>query len=148
MSLFTVLGDQDQVAKEPQRSTRGSVGYDLRSNSKEPIYIPKWSQEVIPTGYGVEGEKAAFVLSRSGLAAKNGVSVLNAPGLIDMDYEGEIKIILSTRSTDFTVNFNDRIAQLVFFDDLDYYSRRAMLGLPSHTEDLRGSGGFGSSGVK
>lgn len=147
--IFGVVDKNNlEVAKEPIRSTAGSLGYDLRSNEKEPVVIPPWSERVIKTGYRLLLDEAALILPRSGLAAKLGVTVLNAPGLIDMDYQGQLMVILATRSATFTVNFNDRIAQLVFCSDFDWHSQESLTLSPCHAEYERTTNGLGSTGVK
>jgi dUTP pyrophosphatase len=125
--------------------TEGSFGYDLRANIPEPEYLYPEQILVLPTGVAIHTQgPAALVLSRSGLAAK-GVFVVNAPGLIDYDYQGEIKVILSNIKTDrFLINPGDRIAQLVFttlhtpsFKVVNHFSYKT----------LRGVDGLGSTGT-
>ena len=100
----------------PTYQTNGSAGMDVCACIDEPIIIPAGSIELISTGLAISlpvGYECQ-VRSRSGLAAKNGVFVLNAPGTIDSDYRGEIKVILANLGKDdFTISRGDRIAQLV-----------------------------------
>lgn len=128
----------------PQYQTEGSAGMDVSSN--EDITIsPGWRQAVgtglyleIPKGYEVQ------VRSRSGLAIKNGVSVLNSPGTIDSDYRGEIGIILINEGTyPFEIKKGDRIAQLV----LQPVIQMKFEEVEELSDTERGSGGFGSSGI-
>ena len=129
----------------PSYETSDSAGMDIRSNKK--ITIKKGSTETIGTGLYIQLPSGyeAQIRSRSGLASKKGVIVLNSPGTIDADYRGEIKIILANLSgKDFEVKKGDRIAQMViaqyeqvYFEDVD-----------SLNKTDRGSGGFGSTGIK
>lgn len=125
----------------PKRQTAGSAGYDLYA-SEDAVIAPN-SVKIIGTGVGTELSPGyvAFVCSRSGLAAKNGVAVLNAPGIIDEDYQQEIKVILMNFGvTPLLINKGDRIAQLV----LTKYET----GLDSGSENFaQRQGGLGSTGV-
>ena len=131
----------------PNYETLASAGMDLRANIFEPIILKPLERAIIKTGLFIELPVGieAQVRPRSGLAAKNGVTVLNAPGTIDADYRGEIGVILVNLSNeDFTIQNGERIAQLVIAKheraDWDVVSEL------STTE--RGEGGFGSTGVK
>lgn len=131
----------------PNYETLASAGMDLRANISEPIILKPLERAIIKTGLFIELPVGieAQVRPRSGLAAKNGVTVLNAPGTIDADYRGEIGVILVNLSNeDFTIQNGERIAQLVIAKheraDWDVVSEL------STTE--RGEGGFGSTGVK
>lgn len=100
--------------------------------------IPTGLSFEIPSGYEIQ------VRPRSGLALKNGVTVLNSPGTIDSDYRGELKIILANfGQDDFTVNSGDRIAQIV----ISTVTTANFISVNSISETLRGAGGFGSTGV-
>jgi len=129
----------------PSRASAHAAGFDLRAAVDEPLSLQPGARAVVPTGItisippGYEGQ----VRPRSGLAAKHGVTILNAPGTIDADYRGEVGVILINHGEEsFTIHRGDRIAQLVIAacvpcelepaDELDA------------TE--RGGGGFGSSG--
>ena len=135
----------DPKAQIPKYKTNGSSGLDLMALIEDPIKIKSQESALIPTGISVAipQDTEIQIRPRSGLAAKYSISVLNTPGTIDSDYRGEIKIILFNHGKkEFTVNNNDRIAQMVLmpilkieFEEVDE--------LP---ETLRGSGGFGSTG--
>ncbi len=126
----------------PTRKTFGSAGYDL--SASEDVTIAAGQAKIVGTGIGTELDKGfvAYICSRSGLAAKSSVIVLNAPGIIDEDYDQEIKVILMNLGViPILINKGDRIAQLVL--------SRYETGLDSGEEDFqRRDGGFGSTGVK
>lgn len=136
-------------AVEPERATGGAAGYDLCAamSPGDSIYILAGSHARVPTGIALELPNPfleAQVRPRSGLAAKHGVTVLNAPGTIDSDFRGEIQVILINQGKEvFTVTPGMRIAQLVF--------TRVELPTLEEAWDLtdteRGDGGFGSTGV-
>ena len=129
----------------PSFATVNSAGVDLRANSANPITLGPLERTIIGTGLKMalpEGFKAQ-VRPRSGLAAKHGLSVLNAPGTIDADYRGEIGVILVNLSNEsFTVQPGERIAQLVI---AKYEQVRWNLQDTLDTTE-RGAGGFGSTG--
>ncbi len=129
----------------PRYETALSAGMDVRANLDEPIVLKPLARAMVPTGLFVElpAGYEMQVRPRSGLAAKFGLTVLNAPGTIDADYRGEIKVILANLSNDdFTINDGERIAQLVV-------AQHAQVQWEP-TEELsntdRGAGGFGSTG--
>lgn len=131
----------------PQYETENSAGVDLHANIEEPVFLEPLQRHVIPTGIcvsipnGYEGQ----VRPRSGLAAKKGITVLNAPGTIDADYRGEIGVILVNLSdTTFRINPGERIAQLVFAK----CERAEFVEVEELDETVRGDGGFGSTGLK
>lgn len=148
-----------------QRATEGASGYDLQAD--EGLVLRAGERRLVSTGLrtafppGVEGQ----IRSRSGLANKSGVIVLNAPGTIDADYRGEVKVnLMNHGDADLTIAVGDRIAQLVFapvlpdwaslYEDKLPYEQRT-LWIPTRVErveDLgtteRGEGGFGSTGVR
>lgn len=131
----------------PNYETLASAGMDLRAQISEPIVLKSLERAVVKTGLFIElpiGIEAQ-VRPRSGLAAKNGITVLNAPGTIDADYRGEIGVILVNLSNEtFTIQNGDRIAQLVIAKH-----ERAEWNLVSQLSQTdRGKGGFGSTGVK
>ena len=131
----------------PRYETEDSSGLDLAANIDEQIKIPPGKSEIIPTGLAVAIPKnfEIQIRPRSGLAAKNQVSVLNAPGTIDADYRGEIKVILINLSDKvFVVEKGLRIAQMVVCPVIKV-SLKEVTNLKI-TE--RGSGGFGSTGIK
>ena len=129
----------------PSFATVNSAGVDLRANSANPITLGPLERTIIGTGLKMalpEGFEAQ-VRPRSGLAAKHGLSVLNAPGTIDADYRGEIGVILVNLSNEsFTVQPGERIAQLVI---AKYEQVRWNLQDKLDTTE-RGTGGFGSTG--
>lgn len=134
----------------PEYATNGSSGFDLRANlPEEPIVIPSGEVRVIPTGlyFDIPENFEIQVRPRSGLAAKNSVTVLNTPGTVDSDYTGEVKVILINHGKDsFTVNHGDRIAQAVLASVLakNFVNLNNVSEINKNTE--RGSGGFGSTG--
>lgn len=131
----------------PAYETIASAGMDLRASLNEPVILKPMERTVIKTGLFIElpvGHEAQ-IRPRSGLAAKSGITVLNAPGTIDADYRGEIGVILINLSEDnFTVNNGDRIAQMV----LARHERIRWISSDQLSETDRGKGGFGSTGKK
>lgn len=130
----------------PTYATHGSAGLDLRVCIDEPIHIASQQTVLLPTGisiYIADPGLAAVILPRSGLGHKNGIVLGNLVGLIDSDYQGELKISCWNRSQDeFTINPGERIAQLVFVPVV-----QAMFEVvEAFHESARGEGGFGSSG--
>jgi len=128
----------------PAYQTSGSAACDLKST--ENLVIPPGSRMTIGTGIKLEIPKgfAAQVCPRSGLASKDGVTVLNSPGLIDNDYRGEIKVILyNSGKEEFTVKNGDRIAQLLFFPIFQAIFHK----VNEVSKTSRGEGGFGSTGI-
>ena len=129
----------------PSYKTSGASGMDLMAHIKSPIIIKPKTSELIPTGLSVafSEEYEIQIRPRSGLAAKNNVSVLNTPGTIDSDYRGELKIIIYNHGNeDFTVNNSDRIAQMI----LTPVVKMELQETDELPETLRGEGGFGSTG--
>lgn len=130
----------------PEYKTSGSSGADICALLENPITIPSGKTCMIPTGLFFEIPEGfeIQVRPRSGLAAKNGVTVLNTPGTIDSDYRGEIKVILiNLGEKDFTVNNGERIAQIVVAP-----VTQATFTLSENlSKTERGVGGFGSTGV-
>lgn len=131
----------------PHYETEASAGMDLRANITEPITLKPLERAIIKTGLFLElplGYEAQ-VRPRSGLAAKKGITVLNAPGTIDADYRGEVGVILVNLSNaDFIIENGERIAQLV----IAKHERAEWEAVEELTKTLRGAGGFGSTGVK
>ena len=129
----------------PAYATEKSAGMDLKANLAEPVTLGPLERAMIPTGLFIalpDGTEAQ-VRPRSGLAAKHGISVLNAPGTIDADYRGEIKVILVNLSNEtFIVNPGERIAQLVIarYEQIEWDEVEVL------DETERGAGGFGSTG--
>lgn len=130
----------------PAYETANSAGMDLRAYLPEgPVTLKPMQRMLIPTGLfmeipeGYEGQ----VRPRSGLAIKNGITVLNTPGTIDADYRGEVKIILINLSdTDFVINSGERVAQIIFAK----CEQMEVINVESLSETERGAGGFGHTG--
>jgi dUTP pyrophosphatase len=136
----------DASAQLPDYATGGAAASDLRARLDSPVIIPPLGRAKIPTGLaleipaGYEGQ----IRPRSGLAAKNGVTVLNSPGTIDSDYRGEVAIIIiNLGNEDFTVSDGYRIAQLLIAP----VCRAPLVEVSELSETNRGPGGFGSTGV-
>jgi len=133
--------------KLPEYATINSAGADLRAFLPEgSTMVQSGRRRLIPTGLFIEIPEGyeAQIRPRSGLALKQGITVLNSPGTIDSDYRGEVKVILFNASKEaFTVHSGDRIAQMV----LSRYERASFLLTDTLDSTLRGSSGFGSSGV-
>jgi len=131
----------------PAYETNASAGMDLRAHLVEPVTLAPLERAVVKTGLFIElpiGYEAQ-VRPRSGLAAKKGITVLNAPGTVDADYRGEIGVILVNLSKEpFTIANGERIAQLV----IARHERAVWETAEELTETSRGAGGFGSTGVK
>ena len=129
----------------PSYKTKGASGMDLMAFVEEKIIVKPQTSTLIPTGLSVafSEDYEIQIRPRSGLAAKNNISVLNTPGTIDSDYRGELKIILFNHSNhDFVVNNNDRIAQMV----LTPIAKMELEEANELPKTLRGEGGFGSTG--
>ncbi len=130
----------------PEHATALSAGLDLRANIDAPVTLAPLQRAIVPTGLFIELPEGyeAQVRPRSGLAAKHGITVLNAPGTIDADYRGEIGVILVNLSNEpFTINDGERIAQLVVarFERIEWNEADEL------TSTERGAGGFGHSGT-
>ena len=148
MKRIEVKVDSETLSFAPKYQTICSSGADLRAKLEDSIVIESQERAVIPTGIrmaipeGYEGQ----IRSRSGLAARNGIMVLNSPGTIDSDYRGEIKVILYNTSKEaFTVEPEMRIAQMVFAPcfTADFTSFDLI-----QMSTSRGESGFGSTGLK
>lgn len=132
----------------PEYATALSAGMDLRADLSLPLVLEPMSRALIPTGLFIELPAGfeAQVRPRSGLAIKNGITVINSPGTIDADYRGEIKVALINLSTQpFTINPGDRIAQMVVarHETIDW---EVVPEISEISETDRGAGGFGSTG--
>jgi dUTP pyrophosphatase len=130
----------------PSYETLASAGMDLRANIDDPIVLKPLERTIIKTGLYIALAKGyeAQVRPRSGLAAKFGITVLNAPGTIDADYRGEIGVILvNVSNDDFTINDGDRGAQMV----IAKYEHIEWNEVSELSETSRGAGGFGSTGI-
>jgi dUTP pyrophosphatase len=133
--------------KLPDYATHAAAGMDLRANLDAPIILKSLERALVPTGLFLEipiGYEAQ-IRPRSGLAFKNGLTVLNSPGTIDADYRGEVKVILVNLSNEeFTVNDGERVAQMV----VAKHEQAEWTEVEQLEESLRGEGGFGSTGKK
>ena len=129
----------------PSYKTNGASGMDLMAFIEKPINLEPGKSCLVPTGLSVafSDEYEIQIRPRSGLAAKNNISVLNTPGTIDSDYRGELKIILFNHgSKKFIINNNDRVAQMV----LTPIIKMELEETNELPESIRGKGGFGSTG--
>ncbi len=150
---FNLIRDNNMTIKIVNRSkhelpryeTQASAGMDLRANLENPVVLEPLQRVLVPTGLFIEipvGYEAQ-VRPRSGLALKNGISVLNSPGTIDADYRGEIRVILVNLSQDiFQINDGDRIAQMVISSHVQAQWEEVEILSETH----RGAGGFGHTG--
>lgn len=131
----------------PHYETIASAGMDLRAHLEDAVVLEPMGRTIIKTGLFIElpiGYEAQ-VRPRSGLAAKKGITVLNAPGTVDADYRGEIGVILVNLSKEpFTIENGERIAQLV----IAQHARAEWVEVEELSNTDRGAGGFGSTGVK
>ena len=128
----------------PEYKTDGSSGMDLMANVEQTVKILPGEKKIISTGImvAIPEQYEIQIRPRSGLAAKNGISVLNTPGTIDSDYRGEIKVILINLGKDiFQINKNDRIAQMIICPII----KAELKEVESLPETIRGGGGFGST---
>jgi dUTP pyrophosphatase len=135
----------DPAVKLPAYKTNGASGMDLMAFIKEPVSVKPKTSNLIPTGLSVafSEDYEIQIRPRSGLAAKNNISVLNTPGTVDSDYRGEIKVIIYNHgSENFVINNGDRIAQMILTPVIKMELEETN-NLP---ETLRGEGGFGSTG--
>jgi dUTP pyrophosphatase len=131
----------------PEYATEHAAGMDLRADLAEPITLKPLERTLVSTGLFMELPIGceAQIRPRSGLAFKNGLTVLNSPGTIDADYRGEIKVLLVNLSnTDFVINDGERIAQMV----ISKHEVAKWEVVTSLEESNRGAGGFGSTGKK
>ena len=131
----------------PQYATSLSAGMDLKANIKEPVTLEPLERTMVPTGLYIElpAGYEAQVRPRSGLAAKKGVTVINAPGTIDADYRGEVCVLLVNLSREpFVINPGERIAQMV----VARHENVEWVEVEDLSESERGAGGFGSTGIK
>lgn len=132
----------------PKRATEGSAGLDLCACIDAPLTLSSGDTALIPTGLAIElpsSQYGAFVFARSGLSIKHGIGLLNAVGVIDSDYRGEIKVgVINQIKEPYTIEPGERIAQLVIMPVATLPVEKAQtLG-----ESERGAGGFGSTGTK
>ena len=131
----------------PSYATVGSAGMDLKANTSEPITLKPMERYLFPTGIYIqlpEGYEAQ-IRPRSGLAVKYGITVTNAPGTVDADYTGEVGVSLINLSNEtFVIQPGERIAQMV----IAKYEKITWNEVATLDETERGSGGFGSTGMK
>ena len=130
----------------PEYSTPMSAGVDLKANISEPITLGPLQRTLIPTDLymAIPEGYVLQICSRSGLALKNGIFCLNAPGVVDADYRGNVGVILANFSdTPFIINPGDRVAQAV----LNKFEKIEWKEVPTLNETERGTGGFGHSGI-
>ena len=135
----------DPTVEIPTYKTEGASGMDLMAFIKKPIKLVPQSSCLVPTGLSVafSDEYEIQIRPRSGLAAKNNISVLNTPGTIDSDYRGEIKIILFNHGNkEFVINNKDRVAQMI----LTPVHKMELEEVKNLPDTMRGKGGFGSTG--
>lgn len=131
----------------PEYSTSQSAGMDLRSSLQEDVILKPLERALIPTGLFIElpAGYEAQVRPRSGLAIKNGITVLNTPGTIDADYRGEVKVILVNLSNEqYTVKDGERIAQMI----ISTHEKAEWEKVNDLEITERGAGGFGHTGIK
>ena len=131
--------------KLPSYKTSGASGMDLMAFISSPIIVKPNSSQLVPTGISLAFSEnyEIQIRPRSGLAAKNNISVLNTPGTIDSDYRGEIKVIIYNHgNNDFEIKNNDRIAQMI----LSPVIKMKLEETENLPETIRGEGGFGSTG--
>lgn len=151
MTLFTIemkiLNKKIEAWGLPTYATDGSAGVDLRACLEEPLQLAPNTTTLIPTGIAIhikEPNYAGIILPRSGLGHKHGIVLGNLVGLIDADYQGELKISCWNRSIDhFMIQPGDRIAQLVIVPVLQAHFKI----VEEFESSKRGSGGFGHSGI-
>jgi dUTP pyrophosphatase len=130
----------------PEYQSDGASGADVRASLGQELVIAPGGRALVPTGLRLQIPRGleAQVRPRSGLAARHGITVLNAPGTIDSDYRGEVQVILvNLGQEEFRIKSGDRIAQLVFSPVV----RVIFQARPLIDETARGSGGFGSTGI-
>lgn len=140
--VFVMIANEKLL---PKQATKGSAGFDLRSNNEQQIIIPAGKRMLIKTGVNIKMQDGmvAMVCPRSGLALKHGISVANSPGIIDSDYIDEIGVILINHGeNDFVVNYGDRIAQLVFLNFI-----APCFKIVNKLEVTTRVGGFGSTEI-
>ncbi len=140
------VGNRGEPLPLPRYVTEHAAGLDLHADVVEPLTLAPMQRDLIPTGLAIAIPSGfeAQVRPRSGLAFKHGVTVANAPGTIDSDYRGEVKVLLiNLGSEPFTVRRGDRVAQLVVCP----VTRATLVEMDALPDTERGVGGFGSTGV-
>lgn len=144
--LVIRLKKKDKGIPIPEYASPGAAGVDLRAFLDTEITLPPLGRAKIPTGIFLEIPAGfeAQIRSRSGLAVKHGIAVLNSPGTIDSDYRGELEVLLvNLGSEDYIVKNGDRIAQMI----LSRFVRSSFVETEFLSETERGTGGFGSTGI-
>lgn len=145
MSILKIINRSNNPL--PKYETDMSAGMDLRAYLSESIELKPLQRVLVPTGLYIELEKGyeAQIRPRSGIALKNGITVLNSPGTIDADYRGEIKILLVNLSSEsFVINSGERVAQMI----ISKYDKSTVEVVENLSDTLRGEGGFGHTGNK
>ena len=147
MATLTIKVINQSKHALPEYATLQAAGLDLKANISEPIVLKPLQRQLISTGLFIElpNSYEAQIRPRSGLAFKNGITVLNSPGTIDADYRGEVKVLLVNLSNDdCTINDGERIAQIVIpkHEQINWEQVSVL------EESNRGAGGFGSTGKK
>lgn len=145
---FDIEFVNESTNPNPEFLTSGSSGFDLRANAE--LIVQPGEFKMVPTGlyFNIPDNMEVQVRSRSGLASKHGVVVLNSPGTVDADYTGEIKVILINHGKEpFIVNIGDRIAQAVVSTTMSNFVNLKQVNIINKVTD-RNSGGFGSTGIK
>lgn len=143
--LFKRLTGNEDLAI-PKRMTEGSAGFDLQASVSEAVTLAPGERKLIPTGFAMAMpvELEAQIRPRSGLAFKHGITCLNAPGTIDADYRGEVKVLLVNLGQEpFIIERGERIAQMLF----QVVPSVAIIEADELPDTLRGEGGFGHTGV-
>ncbi|HKL40247.1 MAG TPA: dUTP diphosphatase [Cryomorphaceae bacterium] len=145
MTTVEIINKSDHPL--PHYATQGSAGCDLRANLSESVVLKPLERKLIDTGIFIAlpvGTEAQ-IRPRSGMAYKEGITVLNSPGTIDADYRGEVKVLLvNLSSVEATIQNGDRIAQMVIAS----HGVANFKEVESLSKTLRGEGGFGSTGKK
>ncbi len=144
--LFKKLPHAKDLAL-PSYETSSAAGMDIRAALEEPMVLKPGERALIPTGLqmAIPHGYEAQIRPRSGLAIRNGITMLNTPGTIDADYRGEVKVIaINLGQEDFEVNHGDRIAQMVIAPVTQF----PVVEVENLDETERGEGGFGSTGIK
>jgi len=142
--LIQRLSGNDDISL-PQKMSEWASGFDLYAAITETVILSPGERKLIATGFAMSMPKEleAQIRPRSGLAYKHGITCLNSPGTIDADYRGEVKVLLINLGQEpFTINRNERIAQLVFQVVPDV----RLMTVDELTETARGAGGFGHTG--
>jgi len=140
--------ENGQIPKVPTYATSGAAGADLYACIAQEVVLKPGESKAIPTGISIElpgPHVVALIFARSGLAAKNQISLTNAVGVIDSDYRGEIRVLLINHGQEeFIIHPGDRIAQIVFMPVF----RPTFEIAEALSETERGEGGFGSTGIR